>query len=193
MSRPTTPCCRETFITIASPPRIPAKRSATTRKHPARPALRAGLCKAVERGGESGTVFGSLTKEGQEAIVKARAAAKSALDWIRISPRRIRRRRDPEDMDFRFAEQKRNTGAPLNSRRRRGRHGESRPADGDLGRLDESVALGQRAITLDPLRTIALQPVPPSLRLAATTRPRRRCAKPSRCNRSPRRTICGWR
>jgi serine/threonine-protein kinase len=55
-----------------------------------------------------------------------------------------------------------------------------------LGRLDEAVALAQAAIALDPLRSGSHLTSPfLSPRSAATTRPRRRCARPSNWSRRP--------
>ena len=65
----------------------------------------------------------------------------------------------------------------------------------ELGRLDEAVAL---AAASDCARPVTRR-IPTSTsrlfssRSAATTRPRRRCAKPSRCSRSPPRTTTSWR
>src|SRR5205085_8778129 len=83
MSRPTMPSCREIFISIAAPPRITAKRSATPRRRsdltrvtrsPTAMLSRAAMNLATNYAGSI------ATKEQQEAIAKARASAKSALD-----------------------------------------------------------------------------------------------------------------
>ena len=61
----------------------------------------------------------------------------------------------------------------------------------ELGRLNEGVTLAQRATHCAPNPASTSRSI--SSRSAATTRPRRRCARSSRSSRSPPRTTCGWR
>ena len=101
------------------------------------------------------TNYGSVaTKEGQEAIAKARASAKSALALDpNLAEAHSAQGRILRDFDFNFA------GAEAEYRRAL----ELAPQNpavtsnlanlmAELGRLDEAVALQQRAIALDPLR-----------------------------------------
>ena len=101
------------------------------------------------------TTFGSIaTKEGQEAIAKARASAKRALALDpNLADAHSAQGRILELVDFNFA------AAEAEYRRAL----ELAPQDpvatnnlaamtSELGRLDEAVALGRRAIALDPLR-----------------------------------------
>ena len=102
------------------------------------------------------TIYGSIaSKEQQEAIAKARAAAASAL---RLDPNlaeaHLAKGVVLSDFDFDFA------GAETESRRALELAPENPRAMqnlalllGSLGRLDEAVALNQRAIVLDPLRS----------------------------------------
>src|SRR5207237_4238004 len=95
------------------------------------------------------------TKEGQEAIAKARASAKSALDLDpNLADAHSAQGKILENIDFNFAKAEAEYRralelAPQNS----AVTGDLAHLISDLGRQDEAVALGQRAIALDPLRT----------------------------------------
>src|SRR5438067_927058 len=95
------------------------------------------------------------TKEGQEAIAKARASAKSALDLDQnLVDAHSAQGKILENIDFNFAKAEAEYRralelAPQNS----AVTGDLAHLISDLGRQDEAVALGQRAIALDPLRT----------------------------------------
>jgi TolB-like protein/Tfp pilus assembly protein PilF/class 3 adenylate cyclase len=101
------------------------------------------------------TDYGSIaTKEGQEAIAKARASAKSALDLDpNLADAHSAQAVILTLVDFNFA-------AAEAEYRRAGELAPQNPAVtgnlatlmSNLGRLDEAVALTQRAIALDPLR-----------------------------------------
>jgi len=93
-------------------------------------------------------------KEQQEAIAKARASAKRALDLDpNLADAHLAQGRILEVLDFNFA------AAEAEARRALELAPQNAAATGnlanlmaDLGRLDEAVALMQRAIALDPLR-----------------------------------------
>ena len=102
------------------------------------------------------TSYGSIaTKEGEEAIAKARASAKRALELDpNLADAHSAQGAISEDVDFNFA------GAEAEYRRAL----ELAPQNAavmanlanllaKLGRLDEAVALAQRAIALEPLRS----------------------------------------
>ena len=145
-----------------------------------------------------GINFGGIaTKEGQEAIAKARASAKSALD---LDPNLAEAHSAQgvilRDIDFNFAaaeaEYRRALElAPQNP----AVIGESRLLLSELGRLDEAVALAQRAIALDPLRSASHFNL---ATLSHRARPLRRgrggAAQSHRAAAAVlRRTTCGWR
>jgi TolB-like protein/Tfp pilus assembly protein PilF len=103
----------------------------------------------------AGVFVSSATKEGQEAIAKARASAKSALELDpNLAEAHLAQGAILRFFDFKFAEAEaeyrralelapQNPGVTTNLAN----------LMSTLGRLDEGVALGQRAIALDPLRT----------------------------------------
>ena len=109
---------------------------------------------SVAAGSLANNYVGVATKEGQEAIAKARASAKSALDLDpNLADTHVAQGRILEYFDFNFAA----VEAELR------RAFELAPHDATvtsslasllfiLGRLDEAVAIGQRAIALEPLR-----------------------------------------
>jgi TolB-like protein/Flp pilus assembly protein TadD len=98
---------------------------------------------------------GVATKEGQEAIAKARASAKSALALDpNLADAHLAQGAVLRDIDFNFV-------AAEGELRRALELAPQNPAVTSslanlmsrVGRLDEAVALGQRAIALEPLRT----------------------------------------
>ena len=130
MSRPTTRSCREIFTTIAAPPRIRAKRSATTRRRSGstrvtRSPMRS--CRSRRRVWPTATAVLRRKKDKRRSQKPVpRRSARSS--WIQISPMRIRHKaRSCELVDFNFA------GAEAEYRRalelapqNAGRDGESR-------------------------------------------------------------------
>ena len=136
------------------------------------------------------TNYGSIaTKEGEEAIAKARASAKRALDLDpNLADAHSAQGAILSDIDFNFAEAEAEFRralelAPQNA----ARDGESRQPAGQTWparRSGRARAAGDcaRAVTRrNPTSTSrSISP-----RSAATTRPRRRCARPSSCSRSP--------
>ena len=77
------------FYSIAVPPTIPAKRSATTRRRSGSTRVtRSPMRSSRSRRGSGQQLQQYSPKEGEEAIAKGRAS-EAALSWIRISPKRI--------------------------------------------------------------------------------------------------------
>jgi TolB-like protein/predicted Zn-dependent protease len=138
---------------------------------------------------------GSITvKEQQEAIAKARAAAKSALALDpNLADAHLAQGAVLRDIEFNFAAAEAELRRALElAPQNPGVTSSLANLMSTLGRLDEAVALGQRAIALDPLRTGSH--INLALYLIALDRydeRRPRCANPSPSSRSPARTTCG--
>jgi serine/threonine-protein kinase len=141
--------------------------------------------------------YGSVTtKEGQEAIAKARASAKSALELDpNLADAHSAQGGILRVVDFNF-------GAAEAELRRAIELAPQNPAVtanlasvvGVLCRLDEAVALLQRAIALEPLRSQSHFHLANILiALGRYDEATRRCARPSSCSRSPARTTRFWR
>ncbi len=89
---------------------------------PARPALRAGLCEALDRGGDSGQQlhrqYCDERKTRGDRKSPGRGGARARI-WTRISPKRIGPRQDPAAISISISPApKRNSAAPWSSRRR---------------------------------------------------------------------------
>ena len=122
---------------------------------PARSALCACLCEALGRGKESGDWLGVVAPEEIEGLIaKARSSPQRASNWIRIW--RLAHSAQGailQNIDFDFT-------AAEAEYRRAFELAPQNPAViaslaillARLGRLDEAVALQQRAVALDPLR-----------------------------------------
>jgi tetratricopeptide (TPR) repeat protein len=135
-------------------------------------------------------------REAEELNATARAMAKRALELDpNLADAHVAQGATLRDIDRNFVE------AEAESRRAL----ELAPQDASvtanlailllrLGRLDEAVALGQQAIALEPLSGRFHANLAVSLtRSAATTKLRRRCARPSNCSRRPPLAMRGLR
>ncbi len=140
---------------------------------------------------------GVAAKEGQEAIAKARASAKSALELDpNLAEAHSAQGAILSDLDFNFA------GAEAEYRRALELAPQNAAVTANLANLLSSTwparrsgrahAAGDcaRSVTQRNPTTTSRSISP---RSAATTRPRRRCARRSSCSRRPPRTTCGWR
>ena len=109
---------------------------------------------SIAAGNLANNYAGIATKEGQEALVKARATAKRAIELDpNLAEAHLAQGRILENLDFNFAtaetEYRRAVElAPHNA----GVTSSLATLLSELGRLDEAVALQKRAIALEPLR-----------------------------------------
>ena len=141
--------------------------------------------------------YGSLaTKKEKRRSQRPAPRRRGRSSWIRISPMRIRHKaRSCELVDFNFA------AAEAEYRRALELAPQNPAVTANLALLLPHLAGSTKRShsCSGRLRSsrYAADPTPTSRsispRSAATTRPRRRCARPSSCSRSPLRTICVWR
>ena len=138
----------------------------------------------------AGNYSGSIaTKERQDAIAKARASAKRSLELDpNLADAHQAKGLTLRDIDSNFVEAEAEFRRALElAPEDPQRDGGSRHPDGTTGPTRRSRRADAAAIALEPLRSASPHKTSRSIsrRSAATTRPRRRCARPSNCSRRP--------